>query len=100
MSTVDQRIAVATAARRMLEEAKDRARRYAMDDPDRSFYYGVETAAMHALHPAAQAIWGENRNWLEAESAMFRDGYLRATTALSVAQTATPAPLRIPLPEP
>ena len=100
MSTVDQRIATTTAARRLLEEAKDRARQYALDDPDRSFYYGVETAAMHALHPAAQAVWGDDRSWLEAESPRFRDGYLKAMTALAVADTAHPAPLRIPLPEP
>ena len=100
MSTVDHRIAVTTAARRMLEEAKARAREYAMDDPDRSFFYGVETAAMHALHPAAQAIWTGDPKWLESESARFRDGYLNATAALTAGQTATPPPMRIPLPEP
>ena len=100
MSTVDQRIAVTTAARRMLEEAKARARQYAMDDPDRSFFYGVETAAMHTLHPAAQAIWGEDRRWLDAESPTFRDGYLTATAALSAAQAATEPPMRVALPEP
>lgn len=100
MSTVDQRIAVTTAARRLLEDAKGRARQFALDDPDRSFYYGVETAAMHALHPAALAVWGEDRRWLEAERPMFRDGYLKATTALAMAETATHAPLRVPLPEP
>lgn len=100
MSTVDHRIAVTTAARRMLEEAKDRARQYALDDPDRSFFYGVETAALHALHPAAQAVWGEDRKWLDAESPLFRDGYLSAMTALCVAEAGTSPPMRIPLPEP
>jgi hypothetical protein len=84
----------------MLEEAKERARQFAMDDPDRSFYYGVETAAMHALHPAALAVWGEDRRWLEAESRGFRDGYLKATTALAIADTANPVPIRVPLPAP
>ena len=100
MSTVDQRIAVTAAARRMLEEAKDRARQHAMDDPDRSFYCGVETAAMHALHPAAQAVWGDDRSWLDAESAGFQDGYLKAMTALTVAEIAGRPPMRVVLPEP
>jgi hypothetical protein len=100
MSTVDHRIAVTTAARRMFEEAKSQARQFAIDDPDRSFYYGVETAALHALHPAAQAVWGEDHRWLDAESAGFRDGYLTAMAALNAAETASTPPLRVPLPQP
>lgn len=100
MSSVDHRVAVTAAARRMLEEAKERARQYTLDDPDRGFFYGVETAALHALHPAAQAIWGEERSWLQAESGPFRDGYLSAMAALTVAETATPPPMHVALPEP
>ena len=100
MSTVDHRIAITTTARRMLEEAKDRARQYALDDPDRRFYYGVETAAMHALHPAAQAVWGEDRRWLQAESLSFQNGYLKAEAALGAAETASVPPYRVPLPQP
>jgi len=100
MTSVDHRIAVTTAARRMLAEAKDRARQYAMDDPDRRFFYGVETAALHSLHPAAQAVLGEDRKWLEAENPMFREGYLNAMAALSTAELSSVLPVRIPLPEP
>lgn len=84
----------------MLEEAKERARQFGADDPDRRFYAGVETAALHTLHPAAQAVLGDDRGWLEAETRSFRDGYLKAETALGVAETASVPPYRVPLPQP
>lgn len=100
MKTIVQRTATTTAARHMLVDAKDRARQLPMDDPDRSFFYGVETAALHCLHPAAKAVWGEDRRWLDADTPQFREGYLKAMAAMAIAETAETPPLRVPLPEP
>jgi hypothetical protein len=100
MTSVDYRVAVTTAARRMLEEAKERARQLDLGDPDRRFYAGVETAALHALHPAAEAVRAADRRWLDHEFPEFRDGYLQAMAAVGVAGTADRPPLRIPLPRP
>ena len=100
MMTMSNRVTVASAAHRMLAEAKERARDLPFDDPDRRFYSGVETAALHALHPAAQAVRGEDRSWLCAESGLFRDGYLKATTVLTAANVMPDRPVRVPLPEP
>src|SRR5436190_16712575 len=99
--TMGRRITVATDAHRMLEEAKQRARQVPFDDPDRVFYSGVETAALHALHPAALAVRGDDRTWLCTERSPFQDGYLKATIALNASEvTATAAAVRVPLPEP
>ena len=98
--TMSYRVTVASAAHRMLEEAKDRARQLPFDDPDRRFYSGVETAALHALHPAAQAVRSDDRSWLCSESGSFQDGYIKATTVLSVADVMADGALRVPLPEP
>ena len=100
MKTIVQRMASTTAARRMFADAKERARQLTMDDPERSFFYGVETAALHCLHPAAKAVWVEDTRWLDADTPQFRDGYLKAMAAMAIAETAPNPPMRVPLPEP
>jgi hypothetical protein len=100
MASVDNRIVVTTAARRMLEQAKERARRLGLVDPARGFYSGVETAALHALHPAAEEVRAAHRGWLGHESVEFQDGYLKAMAALGTSETAARPLLRVPLPQP
>ena len=100
MMTMGHRITIASAAHRMLEEAKDRSRGLSFDDPVRTFYSGVETAALHALHPPAQTVHADDRSWLCAERGSFQNGYLQATAVLAAAEVTADANLRVPLPEP
>jgi len=84
----------------MLEDAKVRSRELPSDDPVRSFYAGVETAALHALHPLFHVMHGEDRSWLCAGGGPFQAGYLKATTVLTAAEVTADANLCVPLPEP
>jgi hypothetical protein len=84
----------------MLAEANGRARELSIDDPVRTFYAGVETAALHALHPLAHVVHGDDRSWLCVESGPFQAGYLKATTVLTAAEVTADENLRVPLPDP
>jgi len=95
-----RRISVASAAHRMLEEATSRTRELSRDDPAHAFYSGVETAALHALHPLSHVVHGDDRSWICADSGPFQAGYLKATTVLTGAEMTADANLRVPLPEP
>ena len=76
-----------------------RARRASLlaRSPARVFLLGVDAAAEEVLHPelgASRAV-----NWLDGESAAFRDGYLEARDMLAMARTSAEPPLRLPVPE-
>jgi hypothetical protein len=84
----------------MLQEAKEISRSLPVDSADWAFYYGVQTAANHVLHAMSHAAQRDPDSWLRAESPSFRDGYLKASTALAIAGTAANPPLRVPVPQP
>jgi len=91
---------VASAAHRMLEDANARTRELSRDDPAHTFYSGVETAALHALHPLSHVVHGDDRSWLCAEDGPFQAGYLKATTVLTASYVTADYNLRVPLPDP
>jgi hypothetical protein len=93
-------LSIVTAARAMLEDARDAARDVVQGSADWDFYYGVQTAAKEVLHAEVRASLGESDGWLGAETPSFRDGYCKARTALVMAGTALDPPLRVPVPRP
>ena len=65
----------------------------------RSFYHGVETAALHVLRPEMAAVH-EGTPWLDLRDVSFRDGFLEASDLLATAAAARVPPLRVRLPQP
>jgi len=100
MSTQIHDLRTVTAAKHMREEAKELARTVPQDSRDWAFLYGVQTAASDVLHAASHAARADQDAWLRAESPSFRDGYVKASTALAMAAVAEQPPVRVPLPQP
>jgi hypothetical protein len=100
MRTPIHDVPTAVAAKHMLEEAREMARTVSQGTRDWAFYYGVQTAAKHVLHAASHTAASDDDGWLGAESPAFRDGYVKARTALAMASVAEQPPLRVPLPQP
>lgn len=93
-----RRLIVLGAARGLVHAARSRRASLPAHSADREFYRGVEAAAEEVVHPEL----GESRGarWLERETLMFREGYLRTSAVVALARTAPQPPLRLPLPEP
>ena len=87
------------AASTLAEEALVAARACEMGAPAWHFYHGVEAAALHVLHPEMAAA-RDGSSWLDSQHPAFRDGFLKASTALSSPGPADGRPHRIRLPEP
>ena len=60
------------------------------------FYFGAEEAAHAFLHPERAAA--KDDNWLESETAAFRDGYLTVSAQLAAALATPTPPVRLALP--
>jgi len=82
--------------RRLIDAARSERSTLPMTSPLRHFYLGVEAAAEEVLHPELSATGGEDQ--LDRHPQQFREGYLRASSMLAAAATATVAPQHLPLP--
>lgn len=85
------------AAEGLAREANEAARNSLANSPAWRFYHGVETAAMHVIHPEMARV-RDGTSWLDREAASFRDGFMEASTLLAMAAIATQPPMRIRLP--
>lgn len=94
-----RRLAVIEGARAMAREAIAAMRVPDADPATRSFYRGVETAALHVLRPELAAVH-DGSDWLDRRDTAFRDGFLEAADLLATAAGSPRPPLRIRLPEP
>ena len=71
------------AIRHLADEARDACAHVALGTPEHDFYAGVLSAAERHLHAGRVAV--DDERWLDHEPALFRDGYLEASTAISMA---------------
>ncbi len=102
MMTTDRqhrRLTLLTAARTLAHDATAAAGECQLGSRDWNFFHGVETATRHVLHPEMTAV-RDDAQWLDAEAPAFRDGFLEASTLLSVTATAEIPPVVLPLPRP
>ncbi len=86
-------IVMSNALRRLAEEARQRLASLAADDPERSFYVGVMTAAEDLSRTGRISP-----RPLEHEPAPFREGYLEVSNLAAAAVGHVPS--RLPLPTP
>jgi hypothetical protein len=93
-----RRLVVTEAARALAKDATEAARSLPAGSPGWRFYHGVETAALHVLHPE-MAIVRVGTSWLDVEAPAFRRGFLEASTVLSAAATAADPPVRVHMPQ-
>ena len=100
MRTVAHQMSLVTAAKGLLEDARSAARDVPQGSADWEFYYGAQTAANEILHAALHTSRADHESWLAAESPSFRDGYVKARTALAMAGSALEPPIRVPVPRP
>ena len=87
-----------TALTDLVTDVRSRRSLMTMHDPDREFYLGVEAAAEQTLHPELAS--SRSAEWLDHQSAAFREGYSRALTNIAMAITRAEPALRILVPEP
>ena len=92
-----QRPVFLRAVRNLIREARSERSTLPVDSPDRQFHLGVEAAAMEVLHP--ELAPSRPPEWLDLETAAFRDGYRRTAAMLAGAMTAAEAPLQFRLPD-
>ena len=94
-----QRILLVEAAKSLIREASEAARHADPHSSDWRFYQGVETAAIHVLHPAI-ALVRDGTGWLDAKDPAFRKGYEQGSILLGTVSTLPEPPLRPRLPQP
>ena len=94
-----RRFVAVKAATRLVADAIAAAGNVQADSDDWRFFHGVEAAARHVLHPEMAAV-RDGSDWLAAEPAAFREGFLKASTLLAIAASAADPPTSVPLPQP
>jgi len=93
-----QRPIALEAIRGLVTAARTERASLTVHAPERQFYLGVEAAAEELLHPELASARSED--WLQRETATFRDGYLQTTNLLAISMSSAQLPLRLPLPSP
>jgi hypothetical protein len=87
---------VLQSVRGLIASARSERASLSAHSPERQFYLGVEAAAEEILHPELASARSEE--WLDRESAEFRDGYLQTANLIAIAMTAPQPAVRLPLP--
>jgi hypothetical protein len=82
----------------LVADVRSRRAHLELNDPDRQFYLGVEAAAEETLHPELAST--RHAEWLERQTAGFRDGYQRTLANIATASTLGEPPVRVLVPEP
>lgn len=80
----------------LLDAARSQRAAMSASAPERHFYLGVEAAAEEFLHP--ELAMSRGPRWLDLETPAFRSGYLKTSSRVARAMTATEPPLRLALP--
>lgn len=86
------------AVRGLIGAARSERASLTVHSAERQFYLGVEAAAEEVLRP--ELANARSEDWLDRESALFRNGYLQTANVLAIALTAPEPPSRLPLPQP
>ena len=94
-----RRLLVIDLATRLAREAGAAAGESDVRSPDRLFYNGVRTAAVHVLRPETAAVH-DGGTWLDREPPAFRDGFLEGQALLAAASAMAEPPLNFRLPRP
>ena len=79
--------------RELIADTRTARSHLAKTSPEWEFLLGVEAAANAFLHP--EIAGARATNWLDNESAPFRDGYLTAEADIRAAVEAPSPPLRL-----
>jgi len=94
-----RRLLVIDLATRLAREAEAAAGQSEIKSPDRLFYNGVRTAALHVLRPEMAGVH-DGSGWLDREPPPFRDGFLEGQALLSAASAMAEPPRSFRLPQP
>jgi hypothetical protein len=98
MTDVPRRPIFLGAVKDLIAAARSERARLPAASPERDFYLGAEAAADEVVHP--ELAMSRDEGWLDLRSSMFREGYVKTSTAIAAAQRKADVALHVSLPRP